>query len=144
MSFANPYKGSNNRCGLFRYGPFRGVGRGGGTEAAIVEILEGLFGHKNTLQVRGVELQLDILSLRRRRDEEVIMTLYIALRTRHAAAIAADKGRKDTFGFREGHSDNRRHRRGHVVLYRESPIGIRRITRVDERIGILAAGEKDR
>ena len=126
---------------LFHYFPIRGVGGVGGTETVVVDVLEGLLGHKETLEVRRVELQLDILSLRRRRDIEVIAALVIVLRSRDTAAVAADKGREDAFGLREGYFDHRCHRGSHIVLHRDDPIGIRSITRVNIRIGVLAACE---
>ena len=129
---------------LFSYGPFGRVGCVDRTEAIVVGVLEGLLGHKDTLEVRGVELQLDILSLRRRRDIEVIAALVIVLRSRDTAAVAADEGREYALGLREGHFDHCRHGGRHVVLHSDDPVGIRGITRVDIRIGVLAGCEKDR
>ena len=73
----------------------------------IVDKQEGLFGNKDTLQVLGIETQLNITALLRcRRDIEPIEAVYILSYT---AAGSIHERSKYTFFIREGHLDDGRH-----------------------------------
>ena len=67
---------------LFSYFPFGGEGGGDGALIAVIDEGEGLLRHKDTLQVRGVEPELDIgVRVGRRRYIEVVEAVMSVVST---------------------------------------------------------------
>ena len=129
---------------LFSYFPFGGEGGGDGALIAVIDEGEGLLRHKDTLQVRGVEPELDIgVRVGRRRYIEVLEAVYIVCDT---AAVIAHEGSEGALLAGERHLDNGCHRGRHVGgVHRNFPLGVRRVTRIYVRVTIvLTAGKRDR
>lgn len=123
---------------LFSYFPFGGEGGGDGALIAVIDEGEGLLRHKDPLQVRGVEPELDIgVRVGRRRYIEVVEAVYIVCDT---AAVIAHEGSEGALLAGERHLDDGCHGGGHVGgVHRDFPLRVFYIPRIHIGVFLLAA-----